>query len=229
MNFYVKRMQQLFAQRLKELQGTTKDSEFSRLVGVKVQTLKMYENGSLPSIEIAGRIAAACDVSLDWLSGRSEERNYSQSAAIRRNDSVVQLPRFDAQASAGRGLVPVREMPVGEVAFGRDFLRNLGANPDYCYIVEARGDSMWPTIPDGALLIADASKTEVDDGRIYHFNVMDRAVVKRARWSMEGKLFLTSDNIAAGYPTEEFTADRIDELRVGGRIMFTGHAPMPLR
>jgi phage repressor protein C with HTH and peptisase S24 domain len=120
-------------------------------------------------------------------------------------------------------------MPVGEVAFARDFLRNLGANPEYCYILEARGDSMWPTIPDGALLIADASKTEVDDGRIYHFNVMDRVLVKRARWSMDGKLHLTSDNVAAGYPSEEFTADRIDELRVGGRIMFTGHAPMPVR
>jgi phage repressor protein C with HTH and peptisase S24 domain len=87
------------------------------------------------------------------------------------DEHVVRLPRFDAQASAGRGLVPVGEMPVGEVAFARDFLRNLGANPDSCYLLEARGDSMWPTIPDGALLIADASKTEVDDGRIYHFKV----------------------------------------------------------
>ncbi|AHG47943.1 hypothetical protein RLEG12_24480 [Rhizobium leguminosarum bv. trifolii CB782] len=83
--------------------------------------------------------------------------------------------------------------------------------------------------PGWAPLIADASKTEVDDGRIYHFNVMDRVLVKRARWSMDGKLHLTSDNVAAGYPSEEFIADRIDELRVGGRIMFTGQAPMPVR
>lgn len=222
-------MQGTFNERLKQLQGSMRDAEFSRKVGVKVQTLKMYENGSSPSVEIAGKIADACEVSLDWLTGRSDQRNNSEIIPTSYDANVVRLPRFDAKASAGRGLVPVTEMPVGEVAFARDFLRNLGANPDYCYIVEARGDSMWPTIPDGALLIADASKTEVDDGRIYHFNVMDRALVKRARWSMDGRLFLTSDNQAAGYPTEEFTADRIDELRVGGRIMFTGHAPMPLR
>ncbi|WP_222350785.1 hypothetical protein [Rhizobium leguminosarum] len=51
----------------------------------------------------------------------------------------------------------------------------------------------------------------------------------RARWSMDGELSLTSDNVAAGYPSEVFSADRIDELRVRGRIMFTGHAPMPVR
>jgi len=217
-----------FGERLKQLQGDMRDVDFSRKVGVKVQTLKMYEKGSSPSVEIAAKIAEACAVSLDWLAGLDGGAATS-ALTTSSSDDIVQLPRFDAKASAGRGLVPVNEMPVGEVAFARDFLRNLGANPDHCYILEARGDSMWPTIPDGALLIADASKTEVDDGRIYHFNVMDRALVKRARWSLDGKLYLTSDNIAAGYPSEEFTADRIDELRVGGRIMFTGHAPMPVR
>ena len=200
----------------------------AKLTGVSRRTLSDYvAEKSEPKASTVIEIADATGVSVAWLmSGEGSPTSGSRSLA---NDQVVRLPRFDARASAGRGLIPVNEMPVGEVAFARDFLRNLGANPDYCYILEARGDSMWPTIPDGALLIADASKTEVDDGRIYHFNVMDRALVKRARWSMDGKLFLTSDNVAAGYPPEEFTADRIDELRVGGRIMFTGHAPMPLR
>lgn len=199
------------------------------LTGVSRRTLSDYvAEKSEPKASTLVEIALATGVSVAWLVGQDEDSASSRNLPEEREE-IVRLPRFDARASAGRGLVPVNEMPIGEVAFGRDFLRNLGANPEYCYIVEARGDSMWPTIPDGALLIADASKTEVDDGRIYHFNVMDRALVKRARWSMDGKLYLTSDNIAAGYPTEEFTADRIDELRVGGRIMFTGHAPMPLR
>ena len=190
-----------------------------------------YVSGkSEPKASTLAEIAQTTGVSVAWLmSEQSQGDASSKNLPSETYENIVRLPRFDARASAGRGLVPVNEMPVGEVAFARDFLRNLGANPDYCYILEARGDSMWPTIPDGALLIADASKTEVDDGRIYHFNVMDRALVKRARWSLDGKLYLTSDNMAAGYPSEEFAADRIDELRVGGRIMFTGHAPMPVR
>lgn len=201
--------------------------------GIPLGTLNKYlAKSSGASFANAVKIAEATGTDLSLLAGARSTFGIiaveMEGLSTTRHD-IVRLPRFDARASAGRGLVPVNEMPIGEVAFGRDFLRNLGANPEYCYILEARGDSMWPTIPDGALLIADASKTEVDDGRIYHFNVMDRALVKRARWSLDGKLFLTSDNVAAGYPPEEFTADRIDELRVGGRIMFTGHAPMPVR
>jgi phage repressor protein C with HTH and peptisase S24 domain len=203
----------------------------AELSGVSRRTLSDYvSEKSEPKASTVVEIAHATGVSVAWLMGENSRGDASsRNLPTELNENIVRLPRFDARASAGRGLVPVNEMPVGEVAFARDFLRNLGANPDYCYILEARGDSMWPTIPDGALLIADGSKTEVDDGRIYHFNVMDRALVKRARWSLDGKLYLTSDNVAAGYPSEEFTADRIDELRVGGRIMFTGHAPMPVR
>jgi phage repressor protein C with HTH and peptisase S24 domain len=203
----------------------------AELSGVSRRTLSDYvSEKSEPKASTVIEIAQATGVSVAWLMGEDSRGDASsKNLPVEMNENIVRLPRFDARASAGRGLVPVNEMPIGEVAFARDFLRNLGANPDYCYILEARGDSMWPTIPDGALLIADASKTEVDDGRIYHFNVMDRALVKRARWSLDGKLYLTSDNVAAGYPPEEFAADRIDELRVGGRIMFTGHAPMPVR
>ncbi|ARQ59220.1 helix-turn-helix domain-containing protein [Rhizobium sophoriradicis] len=202
----------------------------AELSGVSRRTLSDYvSEKSEPKASTVIEIAQATGVSIAWLMGEDGRGDSGKNPPAEVTDNVVRLPRFDARASAGRGLVPVNEMPIGEVAFARDFLRNLGANPDYCYILEARGDSMWPTIPDGALLIADASKTEVDDGRIYHFNVMDRALVKRARWSLDGKLYLTSDNMAAGYPPEEFTADRIDELHVGGRIMFTGHAPMPVR
>lgn len=144
-------------------------------------------------------------------------------------DEFVRVPMFDVKASMGHGRLAVSQMPVGEVAFTVDFLRRLGANPQFCYLLEARGDSMWPTVPDGAMLIADASQTEVDDGRIYHFDVNERVLVKRARWRMDGRLHLTSDNIAAGYPDESFAADRVDDLIVRGRIVFVGHAPLPMR
>ncbi|MCY1668060.1 S24 family peptidase [Rhizobium sp. SL86] len=149
------------------------------------------------------------------------------SKEIAQSQELVYLPTFDARASAGNGLVASSEAPVGEMAFARNFLRNLGANPDFCYVLEARGDSMHPTIPDGAMLIGDASQVIVDDGRIYHFNVNERVLVKRARWRLDGRLYLTSDNAAAGYPDESFDADRVSELYVGGRIVFVGHAPLP--
>jgi phage repressor protein C with HTH and peptisase S24 domain len=218
--------------RLAQVREPLNRKEFALELGVPESTLGNYERGERwPDWTFLDILREKRFVNLNWL--------FSGEGAIYRDDAVaapqlvsaqdiVTLPRFDARASAGNGLIAVDQMPAGEVAFAREFLRNLGANPEYCYILEARGDSMWPTIPDGALLIVDASKTEVDDGRIYHFNVMDKVVVKRAR-IMGGKLYLTSDNQAAGYPPEVFTADRVHELSVGGRVMFTGHAPMPVR
>lgn len=201
----------------------------SEKTGIPLGTLNKYlAKTSMASFGNVVRLVEATGGDLAQVAG-SHSTYGTQRLAPAEVADLVRLPRFDARASAGNGLIAVDQMPVGEVSFAREFLRNLGANPEYCYILEARGDSMWPTIPDGALLIIDASKTEVDDGRIYHFNVMDKVLVKRARWSMDGKLYLTSDNQAAGYPPEVFTADRVHELNVGGRVMFTGHAPMPVR
>lgn len=214
--------------RLLSLKGEGSEGDFAARLGISPNTWTAYKRGkqSFGLHEIA-KICDELGVAPEWL--LFGERHQPPVVPDMTSGGFVRLPQFDVRASAGRGLVAVNQMPVGEVAFARDFLRNLGANPDYCYVLEARGDSMWPTIPDGALLIADASKTEVEDGRIYHFNVMDKVLVKRARWSMDGRLHLTSDNQAAGYAPEVFTADRVHELNVGGRIMFTGHAPMPVR
>lgn len=223
-------------QRLSEarkLLDFAKRVDFAEKLDLPIETLANYERGDRdPPIELLTRYHSQFGIDLTWLlTGNGDhfsEKGQGLEPAATSGDLVF-MPHYQVQASAGRGLIAVDQMPIGEVAFGREFLRNLGANPDYCYILEARGDSMWPTIPDGALLIADASKTQVDDGRIYHFNVMDKVLVKRARWSMDGKLHLTSDNQAAGFPAEVFSADRVHELSVGGRIMFTGHAPMPVR
>jgi phage repressor protein C with HTH and peptisase S24 domain len=214
--------------RLLSLKGEGNEGEFAARLGISPNTWTAYKKGrqSFGLHEIT-KICDELGVDPQWLLFGDQQE--AQVLPAISSGELVHMPRYDVRASAGRGLIAINQMPVGEVAFGRDFLRNLGANPEYCYILEARGDSMWPTIPDGALLIADASKTQVDDGRIYHFNVMDKVLVKRARWSMDGKLYLTSDNHAAGYPPEVFAADRVHELNVGGRIMFTGHAPLPVR
>jgi phage repressor protein C with HTH and peptisase S24 domain len=218
--------------RLAQLREPLNRKEFAQDLGVPDSTLGNYERGERwPDWTFLEILRHKRGVNLNWLfTGEGDAfASPATSQLPASNEDVVRLPKFEAHASAGNGLIAVHQMPVGEVAFAREFLRSLGAKPEYCYILEARGDSMWPTIPDGALLIADASKTQVDDGRIYHFNVMDKVLVKRARWSMEGKLYLTSDNQAAGYPPEVFAADRVHELNVGGRIMFTGHAPLPVR
>ena len=67
------------------------------------------------------------------------------------------------------------------------------------------GDSMAPTIPQGAVVVVDLSDREQVDGRIFVVNVpdggIDMAAVKRVRRWEKGKGFvLISDN--AGYPPD---------------------------
>lgn len=67
------------------------------------------------------------------------------------------------------------------------------------------GDSMAPTIPQGAIVVVDQSDKELIDGSIFVVNVpdggIDMAAVKRVRRWEKGKGFvLISDN--AGYPPD---------------------------
>lgn len=138
----------------------------------------------------------------------------------------VVLPRYEVQASAGSGIIPVDEqLSDSPIAFGRPFLRALGARPDACILLPSKGDSMLPTIPDGSLMVVDRSQTEIDHGCIYVFTVGHSVLVKRARWRMDGKLELVSDNGAAGYPIEIFGPDRVDELSPVGRVVYFCRIP----
>ncbi len=141
-------------------------------------------------------------------------------------NDFVRLPQYDVKASAGTGLVAINQMPVSEVAFERAFLRSLGGAPDHCFLMWSSGPSMLPTIHDDSLMIVDASQTAVDDGRIYVFSVGNAVLVKRARWRMDGKLELTSDNKEMHFPVEIFDADRVEDLVVVGRVIFVGHRPI---
>lgn len=220
-----------FRQRVRDAIQGVGMTELSSITGIPVSTLNKYvAMTSAPSATNAGKISRAANMSLDSLVtgvdfvGQIDGKTLLLQA--KSNPDIVRLPRFEVSASAGAGLIAIDQMPAGEVGFERKLIHRLGGSPEHCYLIEARGDSMWPTIADGATLIADASQRDVDDGRIYHFNVNDRVLVKRARWHSD-RLFLTSDNLAAGYQDESFSADRVHELYVGGRIIFVGQAPLP--
>lgn len=141
--------------------------------------------------------------------------------------NFITLPVYnEIRASAGPGAtVPASEHADGVVAFARPFLRDQGANPDRCSIIWARGTSMTPTIPDGSILVVDHSQIDVENGCIYVFNVCDRLLVKRARWRMDGRLELVSDNTTEGYPIETFGPSEADDLRVVGRVVYFCRTP----
>ena len=188
--------------------------------GIPLGTLNKYAaKTSTASFTNAAKIAAAAEIPLDQIA-------FGKGELIASSESFVRLPEFsDVRASAGFGAVPVSEVAEGVIAFERQFLRDLGAMPEKCSVIWARGTSMKPTIPDGAMLIVDHSQKSVENGCIYVFNVAGRLLVKRARWRLDGRLELVSDNKDEDYPVETIGADSADQLRVVGRVVYFCRRP----
>lgn len=137
---------------------------------------------------------------------------------------LISLPFLDIEAAAGAGAVnPVYEITKSVISFERSFLRGLGALPDSCKIISARGDSMSPTIPDGALIVIDHSQRDVVNGWISVVNVCGDLLVKRVRRRLDGTVELVSDNPI--YPVEAVGPDRADQLIVIGRVVYFCRAP----
>lgn len=226
---------EVFARILSKNRWAT-ERELAQALGVSPNTWTAYKKGK--SSFGLNDIAKICDVlgvDSDWLlfGERLERRpnaainpsGYEQSfGEVSPIGDFIALPFLDIHASAGHGaIVPVHEEARTVISFERTFLRSLGATPDWCKIIGARGDSMTPTIPDGALIVVDHSQTEVVNGWISVVNVGGDLLVKRVRRRLDGTVELVSDNPI--YPVETIGSDRIDQLTIIGRVVYFCRAP----
>lgn len=139
-------------------------------------------------------------------------------------DDFVTIPHLSVRASAGLGLVAAGTAPevVRLVAFRRTWLRRLGIAPQNAELVEARGDSMEPTIHDGDLMLLDRGYGEVVNGKIYVLVVDDLIMVKRVSRLALGGMTLISDNTR--YPAESFARDEVNNLNFQARVAWYGRA-----
>nr|WP_245511016.1 XRE family transcriptional regulator [Martelella mediterranea] len=223
------------ARRLRDVRkalGDPERDELARAIGVSKNTLAAYERGETePTATALNTYRKHCGVNVRWLvTGDGEMFEKKNELPKEASESTIgktewlPLPFFEAEAAAGFGRIALDELPTGSVAFERVFLHDLGASPDKCFLMKARGDSMQPTIPDNSLLIVDQSQTEINHGCIYVFRVGETLLVKRARVRMDNVLELISDNTAA-YPPETIDATRSHELSVLGRVVYFCRVP----
>ena len=72
----VKEVLKIRIKELRKIMDMTQE-EFSDFIGTTQQTLSGYENGKTsPSVEVLVDIAKKCNVSIDWLCGLSDTKNY---------------------------------------------------------------------------------------------------------------------------------------------------------
>lgn len=131
----------------------------------------------------------------------------------------IRLQRLDVTAHGGAGGEPVATPDVIEhldvlERWARDI---LGGNPSHLKIINFKGDSMAPTIPEGSIVFVDDSIRHFEAEGLYCIDWQGRLLVKRLRAKLDGRLEIGSDNQAA-YSPEYVSQGEIDRLTICGRV-----------
>lgn len=170
-------------------------------------------------------IAQACGVSIDWIvyGPPPVAQSGIPDSGTESADFSVMLPRFAVRASAGHGQSPFAEAPVDQMIFDRRWLDALGAHPSACFVMSASGDSAWPTVEDGALIVVDRSRVDTLDGGLYVLRVGDHLYLKRVQQLASGGLRLKSDNPV--YSPEDVAPSDLARITIIGRVVWPSATP----
>lgn len=213
-------------ERLEYAVGLVPPAELKLMMPRSIKQLGRYLKGADVPFSVLHAVSIASGVPVDWIAGGrptfgpSEFDKWRESLAPNEiPDEFAFLPRYAVDASAGPGLVVCSEDIEEAIAFRRDWLRRVGAAAGASGLITARGDSMAPTIPDGALMLVDTSETTPFDGCIYAITRDSTLLVKRVQ-RISGGLKLISDNPI--YGAEEVPLKDLDGLRIAGRIRWVG-------
>lgn len=137
-------------------------------------------------------------------------------------DQFTFLPHLDALLSAGNGgpLADAIEKTDKSTPFRSDYVRRRGWSEDTHFTMRCKGDSMEPTIQDGAPVVIDTSDAgrRVQSGRVYAIAVDGELLLKRLDRLPNGLLRVRSDNPAPMYAPYEFAEAAIDVI---GRAVWT--------
>lgn len=195
------------------------DEEIEETVGRSMKQLGRYIEGADLPFSILVRIAKYSRVPIWWLIENNED--YLALGKRTVEADLALIPRYEVQAGAGSGLVPVSEVATEALAFRRDWLRQIGVSPQQAALVTADGDSMAPTIPDRSIMLVDLAIRDVRNGHIYILIVAGAVVVKRVQINTDRTVVLISDN--SRYDREVISQDRLADLHIAGRVVWVGH------
>lgn len=164
--------------------------------------------------------------SIQWLATGIDgepQRPDSLEALTSSPDNSVAVARFTVQASAGNGAVVLAEDVADYFRVGRDWLERYVPRGARSGIIEAKGDSMEPTIRDGDILLLnfDIERQDVANGGVFVITIDGNLFVKRLQIMLDGSIMIRSDNDR--YEPERVDREYADEkMLVHARVVWSG-------
>ncbi len=204
-----------FADRLRWLldQFATR-AEAGRIAGVTPEHLPSYlKGGASPRFEAVARLAAAKNVSLDWLATGEGPRS---SADAEPEGFVAVAVQSDTETRYGEGVDATPPM-----LFSRAWLKTIVSAPaDALRIVIHRGNSNAPVIADGDAMLVDTRVTRIAGDGLYVFPLDGKYQAKFVENLVNGRVALKSRN--AAYDVQMLSKDEAGELQLLGRVCWRG-------
>jgi phage repressor protein C with HTH and peptisase S24 domain len=239
-------MQMTIAHRLQEAingAGITSQSELARRSGVPQPTINRILNDvgrQGPSIQTLKKLAAACEVSFQWLAGGpGAERGASAEEAV----SGVPEPDIEhlfvvaktSRADETAGPVPIRKVRLRlsvegtefaaqsdkrlgeEIYLGKEWLQTRGYDGRALIALAMDGDSMEPGLYAEDILVVNLSDRQPHDGEVfvlaYEGTVLIRRLLRDA-----GRWWLCSDSAAQRrFPRKRYANS---ECSIIGRVVY---------
>ncbi len=189
---------------LKEITKTSTNTELAKVLGISPKTIYTWKDRQ----KIPEKI---------FLKARHASQNGGAIAPA----GMVSLTYYDVEASAGHGSLVEMESPK-DMSFAERYLRDeLGVKPNDVFMMKAKGDSMYPTLKDGSLMVIKRLGDFCGDG-VYVFRVNGQVMVKRLQFQPT-KIIFKSDN-SQFYEPWELTYQEIEtiDFQIIGQTVWGG-------
>jgi phage repressor protein C with HTH and peptisase S24 domain len=223
-----------FAERVREVVARFESiAEVARITGIPVNTVsRMCQGSNEPSVFTVATFCAKLGISTDWLLGLSaggEPTKFDLEPP-----QFITIEHLDVRAAAGAGSHVDVVQAESEFTFPWHFLRRLmGDRAGHAVLksLRAKGESMEPTISDGALVLIDQTQNKMEDipsakakktsryADIFVFFTNDGLRLKRLRRVDKEFIMIKSDNEQLS-PIEMFRLNRDGALKLIGRVIW---------
>lgn len=142
------------------------------------------------------------------------------SAAPKDNDAeFVAVRHFAVKFSNGTGRGVYDEHSKSALSFRADFIRKLGMSPGRAVVVDAVGDSNYPLVQDGGVVLVDRAATEITPGKLYAFRAGGELLIKHLTRLEDGTILAVPENSA--YQPRVYREG--DDFEIIGRARWTCH------
>ncbi|WP_051484058.1 S24 family peptidase [Rhizobium sp. CF080] len=198
-------------------------------LGINDNTLDNYRHGKTePRHSTLNMMAELADVPIEYLGNdwSVEEgiihfappeippAGFSEPSPLWNLADRVFIPAYEDETT---GQLSFEPHDATWAAIPQGFWAKLLVDPGNMRVLFAKGDSMSPTIVDGAPIFVDISDRKLEDGRVYLFDVGEELIVRRVQRLPHGSLELLPDNLER-YRPQHAPKDSLADLKVVGRV-----------